>query len=141
VNFNPAGNSVAAATLALTVDPSQLSFDATDADADGVPDAVVLNIPASMSKSVTWNAAQSRLEVAVFGTALPLPTLSDGALATVNFQVAATATGASELGLQLVTLSDPEGQDLAVAQDNGTLTVTGDNATPRNFLYLPVIVR
>ncbi|MEZ4862378.1 MAG: choice-of-anchor D domain-containing protein [Caldilineaceae bacterium] len=140
VNLNPASNAVAAATFALQVDTSKLSFDATDADEDGAPDAVVLNIPTGMSKSVQWNAAQGRLEVAVFGTSLPLPTLNEGALATVSFQVAATATpGDAELGLTMVSLSDTDGQDLAVDQSGGTLTIIGADAS--NFLYLPMIVQ
>jgi len=140
VQLNTASNQVAAATFALVVDPSKLSFDTTDADADGIPDAVKLNVPSSMSKSVTWNAAQSRLEVALFGASLPLPTLSDGPLATVNFQVAVTANpGATEVGLQLVSLSDTAGQDLTVDQSNGTLTISANPA--RALLYLPVVAR
>ena len=141
VNFNPAGNQVAAASFALVIDPGQLAFDATDADSDGVPDAVQLTVPAGMSKSVQWNAAQNRLEVAVFGTSLPLPTLGEGVLATVNLQVAATATpGTTTLGVALASLGDTEGQDVTVAPTSGTLTI-GDGAAARNLLYLPVAVR
>jgi hypothetical protein len=140
VNFNPAGNQVAAASFALVIDPSQLAFDATDANSDGLPDAVQLTVPAGMSKSVQWNAAQSRLEVAVFGASLPLPTLGEGVLATVNLQVAATAApGTTELGVALASLGDTEGQDVTVAPTGGTLTISGD--VVRNLLYLPVAVR
>ena len=141
VNFNPAGNQVAAASFALVIDPSQLGFDATDANGDGLPDAVQLTVPAGMSKSVQWNAAQNRLEVAVFGASLPLPTLGEGVLATVNLQVAATAApGVTTLGVALASLGDTEGQDLAVAPTSGVLTI-GDGAAARNLLYLPVAVR
>jgi hypothetical protein len=141
VNFDPAGNQVAAASFALVFDSSKVGFDATDADSDGVPDAVQLTVPAGMSKSVQWNAAQSRLEVALFGASLPLPTLNAGVLATVNVQVAATATpGVTDLGVTLASLGDTEGQDLAVAPTSGVLTI-GDGAAARNLLYLPVAVR
>ena len=140
VNFNPAGNQVAAASFALVIDSSKLSFDPTDADGDGLPDAVQLTVPASMSKSVQWNAAQSRLEVAIFGASLPLPTLSAGVLATINVQVAATAApGATDLGMALASLGDTQGQDVAVAPTSGTLTITGNAAG--NSLYLPLVVR
>jgi hypothetical protein len=141
VNFDPAGNQVAAASFALVIDTSKLSFDATDADSDGVPDAVQLTVPAGMSKSVQWNAAQSRLEVAVFGASLPLPTLSAGVLATVNVQVAATAApDVTDLGVTLASLGDTAGQDLAITPTSGVLTI-GDGTAARNLLYLPVAVR
>jgi hypothetical protein len=123
------------------IDTSKLSFDATDADSDGVPDAVQLTVPAGMSKSVQWNAAQSRLEVAVFGASLPLPTLSAGVLATVNVQVAATAApDVTDLGVTLASLGDTAGQDLAITPTSGVLTI-GDGTAARNLLYLPVAVR
>jgi hypothetical protein len=62
-------------------------------------------------------------------------------LATVNVQVAATATpGVTDLGVTLASLGDTEGQDLAVAPTSGVLTI-GDGAAARNLLYLPVAVR
>ncbi|MFN8494188.1 MAG: cadherin domain-containing protein [Caldilineaceae bacterium] len=139
VNLNTGGNAVAAATFALNLDPATLHFATTDADGDGVPDAIALNVPASMNKVVTWNATLHRLEVAVFGMSLPLPTLSDGALATVTVQVAATAPASTPLTLDLVTMSDPDGNDLPSTQTNGTLTIQG--GATRTGVFLPLVVR
>ncbi len=140
VNLNTEGNAIAAATFALILDPAALHFADTDADADGVPDAIALTVPAGMNKSVTWNAQAHRLEVAVFGMSLPLPTLSDGTLATVTVQVAADAPASTPLTLDLVTMSDPDGNDLTSTQANGTLTVQGGR-TARTGVFLPLVAR
>lgn len=141
VRLNTADNSIAAATLALELDASKVSVDPTDSDGDGVPDAVTINAPAGMSKSASWNAAESRLEVALFGTALPLPTLADGSLLTVTLTVAeGAAAGATPLQLQLVSLGDPEGQDVQVTTQPGTLTIEAISGSEQSgAIFLPLI--
>jgi len=142
VMLDTGGNAIAAATFALSLDPAVLHFATTDADEDGVPDAITLNTPAGMSKSVTWNAAAKRLEVAVFGMSLPLPTLTDGTLATVTIAVANDTTATSTpLALDLVSFSDPDGNDLPFTDQDGTLTITGAPVAPAKALFLPLVVR
>jgi hypothetical protein len=142
VTLNTGGNAIAAATFALGLDPAVLHFDTTDADEDGVPDAITLNTPAGMSKSATWNPDAKRLEVAVFGMSLPLPTLTDGTLATVTIAVANDTTATSTpLALDLVSFSDTEGNDLPFTDQDGTLTITGAPVAPQRGLFLPLVVR
>ena len=119
VTLKTKGQAVAAAAFALHL--GDAAFDATDANGDGVPDAVTLNVPAGVTKSLVWNAQSRRLEVALYGASLPLPTLSDGVLATVT--VAGTATPT----LSQVSLSDTDGNDLL--------------APTRTGLFLPLITR
>ncbi|MFZ4664047.1 MAG: cohesin domain-containing protein, partial [Caldilineaceae bacterium] len=141
VTLNTGGNGIAAATFALGLDPAVLHFDTTDADEDGVPDAITLNTPPGMSRSVTWNPAAKRLEVAVFGMSLPLPTLTDGTLATVSIAVANdTSATSTPLALDLVSFSDADGNDLPFTEQDGTLTITGNTAPPKG-LFLPLVVR
>jgi hypothetical protein len=141
VTLNTGGNGIAAATFALGLDPAVLHFDTGDADEDGVPDAITLNTPAGMSRSVTWNPAAKRLEVAVFGMSLPLPTLTDGTLATVSIAVANdTSATSTPLALDLVSFSDADGHDLPFTEQDGTLTITGNTAPPKG-LFLPLVVR
>jgi hypothetical protein len=116
------GQAVAGVAFALALDAS--AFDPRDADGDGLPDAVTLTVPAAMNKAVIWNAAANRLEVALYGTSLPLPTLSDGVLATVEINATASVTPPT---LTLVSLSDASGNDLPTAPPTG--------------LFLPLIVR
>jgi len=121
VMLKTGGHAVAATAFALALGDS--TFDATDANGDGLPDAVTLNVPAGVTKSVVWNAAAKRLDVALYGVSLPLPTLADGVLATVTVADAAPVTPT----LTLVSFSDPAGQDLP--------------ARVRATLFLPIIVR
>ena len=136
LTLDTGGNTVSAVTFALVLDTSKVTFDATDADADGVPDTITFNVPASMTKSVTWNAELSRLEVALFGAALPLPTVSDGVLATVNLDVADDASGDTPLTLDLVSLGDDQGADVEVTDVDGSLHIAGSGG-----IYLPIIKR
>ena len=140
VTLNTGGNAIAAATFALGLDPAVLHFVTADADEDGVPDAITLNTPAGMSKSATWNPAAKRLEVAVFGMSLPLPTLTDGTLATVTIAVANDTTVANTpLALDLVSFSDPDGNDLPFTDQDGTLTI--ETSPGQRTLFLPLLVR
>lgn len=135
LTLNTAGNRVAAATFALTFDPAYLSFDSSDADNDGVPDAILLHIPANLSVSANYNASQHRLEVALFSLALPMPLLTDGALATVTLHVTNTAMVATTpLTLSLVSLGDDQGQNVPVNAKDGLLQIG-------NSAFLPVIQR
>jgi len=113
VMLKTGGHAVAATAFALALGDS--TFDATDADGDGLPDAVTLNVPAGVTKSVVWNAAAKRLEVALYGVNLPLPTLADGVLATVTVDGVATPT------LSQVSLSDANGNDLLAPRMNAFL--------------------
>ena len=119
VTLKTGGHAVAAAAFALNL--GGVPFDATDANGDGVPDAVALTIPAGFSQSVRWNAAAQRLEVALYGSSLPMPTLPDGVLATVMVDGVAAPT------LTQVSLSDADGNDLL--------------APTRIGIFLPLIVR
>lgn len=141
IALTTAGNEVAAAAFALHLDPQVVSLDPTDSDGDGVPDAVMVNAPAGMSRSVTWNEAAQRLEVALFGVAFPLPTLADGALVTVTLAVdAAAPAGSSPLTLEQVSLGDANGQDITVIAGDGSLAIAGAAPTSSR-LFLPLVTR
>jgi hypothetical protein len=108
------GNAVAAAAFTMQIDPA-LVFDTTDADADGVPDAVSFNTPAGFFKMVLYDAPTRRLQVLVAGLVMPLPVLPDGAFATVHLQGAASATGgAAPINLNDVSLGSVEGNEVEV---------------------------
>jgi hypothetical protein len=99
VTLKTGGQAVAAAAFALKL--GDAAFDATDANGDGLPDAVTLNVPAGVTKAV------------IYGASLPLPTFSDGVLVTVTVDGVATPT------LTQVSLSDTNGNDLLAPTRTG----------------------
>jgi hypothetical protein len=131
VMLNGKGATVAGAAFTLTYDPQQVTFDTNDADGDGLPDAVIFATGSSLKRSVSVDAANGRIKIAVYGLSLPLPTVADGLVATVRLQ----AQGDQPLtGLSVV--------DAALGNDNGSNTpveveVTGVAAKP--LLYLPAV--
>ena len=132
VTLDRKGAAVAAAAFTLTYDPQQVAFDSSDADGDGLPDAVVFTTNPALKRSVSVDAASGRIKIAVYGLSLPLPTLDDGLLATVRLQPLADQPLA---GLSLV--------DAALGSDAGRNTpvevaVSGVQVKP--LIYLPAIL-
>ncbi len=83
VTLAGAGNKVGAVGFSLFLDPAKVKFDPTDADADGMPDAVTINLPGGLLKMATWDTASSILQVAVAGISLPIAPIADGPVATI----------------------------------------------------------
>jgi hypothetical protein len=132
------GNRVAAVSFALGFDASQLSFDATDADGNGVPDAVTFETPSGMASMVNYNTDVGRLEVTLYGMMIPMPTLTDGAIATVRLRVnEATTVTDAPLDLMLSSLGSDQGQSVPVQASGGSVQIVQQNRT----LYLPLLYR
>ena len=130
------GHSVAAMAFALEYDPTLFNFDATDADGDGVPDAVSIQLPSAIARMVL--VEDGRIQIALFGTSLPLPVLGDGVIATVHLQaVEGAAATAEAVSLNNVSLGDDQGQPIDVDTAGSTVTI-GDGAAG---IFLPLIVR
>jgi hypothetical protein len=125
------GAKIAGAAFTLTYDPAQAAIDMTDADGDGLPDAVVFATGSDLKRSVSVDAANGRIKIAVYGLSLPLPTVADGELATIRLQ----ALGDQPLaGMSVI--------DAALGNHTGSNTpvdveVSGTGAA--RSLYLPAI--
>ncbi len=81
------GAEIAAATFSIDFDETCLAFDPTDGNGDGIPDAVVLNVPAQLLKSVSYDPSDTdgEIDVAIFNLMPPFQLIPDGAVATVTF--------------------------------------------------------
>ncbi len=95
VTFANSGNAISALAFSLDIDPTGLAFDATDADLDGIPDAVTL--PAGMPPVVVvdYSAADTDGELDVLladlsGTPLPQGVIVEVELTPSQSDVAAT---------------------------------------------------
>lgn len=135
-----AGNHVSAAAFAVDFDASVLAFDATDANGDGLPDGVSLNIPSGLFTMVNYNATESRIEILVTGMALPFPQLADGTLATVKLMVNADASS-SETAIQIASgsLGNDEGMPVPLEVTDGAVQISVTGQSQLNRLYLPTI--
>jgi hypothetical protein len=85
---------------------------------------------------------ESRVEVAIYGINLPLPLLSDGALATITLQVKSDiAVETAVLTLNKSSLGNDQGQDLPVSTQDDVVEVTGVGGANGRTVYLPLINR
>ena len=90
INFNPASSQVNSLIFSIDFDQTWLAFDNTDADLDGVPDAITFNLPSGFVAGVTYDAADTdgELDVALYNltgsTALSSGTFMNITLSTGN---------------------------------------------------------
>ena len=104
--YQAEGASINSLVMSLDYDATRLAFDATDADMDGLPDAVTLLGATSGLVDVSFDAADSDGELDIFLTdadAVP-QVLADGALLQVRFQ---SLSSASELYRAVLFASQP----------------------------------
>ena len=141
ITINSQGNAIAAAGFRVRFDESQLRFDPTDADEDGIPDAVRFQVPDDMITIANFNANNHYLEIAIIGMAVPMPTLTDGEIISITLQVRESAT-ANSTTIQLTdaSLGDDASQDVAVNTTNGTVTILQPaGSTVNHAFFLPIV--
>jgi hypothetical protein len=115
VQFTANGNAISSMAFTLNFDPSQFTFDPADNDSDGVADALSFNVPTAVYRMAVYDAAHGRLQVLLTGVSMPLPLLSDGAVATVQLVGAAGgSTQPASLTLSDVSLGSESGQTVPV---------------------------
>lgn len=82
IAFDADGKAISSITFAVDYDQTCLSFDATDADFDGVPDSVTLEVPAAFITQVQF--ANEAIRFVLFAQGLTMP---DGVFANVTLTV------------------------------------------------------
>lgn len=125
------GHAVSSLTFKLQIDPAQLAFDPSDVNGDGLPDALVLDIPAPFMKLAQWNAENNTLQIAVFAFANPLPVLSDGQFGSVTFRGLQNAE--SVVSILEASAGNATGQDIKLDISIGGVVTTN------SFSFLPLI--
>jgi hypothetical protein len=128
------GNSAAGAALSLTYDPAQLAIDPTDADQDGIPDAIVINGPADYLKLAQVSFLNDQVDFALVDTTAPLGAIGDGVLATVRF----TKIGAGEPKVTVTNLSIGDSTATTVP---AVVEYTEGLAQAITRLFLPTVIR
>ncbi|MCB9151837.1 MAG: thrombospondin type 3 repeat-containing protein [Caldilineaceae bacterium] len=130
ISLTTNGNAIAAAGFTIAYDAAALTFDTTDADGDGIPDALALDLPQGVQAWV--QTGEGVIQIAVAGMSLPLPTLGDGELATVTFGV--TSSGGT-ISLRDASVGNANGVSVSVVTHDGAV---GEVSTD---FFLPLVVR
>ncbi len=137
VTFAANGHSITSLAFSLDYDETWLALDPTDRDGNGVPDAVVFNLPSDFTYSVTFDGDDTTGEVDIFiGDISPsLTWLSDGPIAFMLLDVDSSpgeTQGAVRFSLDpAASFGDTSGLSIP-----GTTTPTG--RYPYR-IYLPVL--
>lgn len=136
VSLQTNGSGVGAIAFTLQVDPAIFVLDETDADEDGIPDMVSLNVPASMMQMVQVDLETGKIDVMASGVMPPLPTLNDGIVAIIRLTGGSQAAGAfAPLQLTNVSLGDTDGgtveAEVVMVMPEG----------PSQGIFLPLITR
>jgi len=127
-------NRAAGAAFRLTYDPAQMMIDPTDANQDGIPDAIVLNGPADYLKLAQISFLNDQVDVALVDTTAPLSAIGDGVLATVHFTK--IGDGDPKLTLTNVSIGDGAATTLPVVVEYGQ-----GLAQAVQRLFLPAVTR
>ena len=97
IGFTPGVHQISSIVFALEYDPAVAGIDPTDADGNGIPDAIALNLPPEFQAAVIVDAAAGRLQVMIADVATPLAPLPKQVIAQVTWQVKGGAVEAANL--------------------------------------------
>ncbi len=132
IALRPMGNQVAALSFSLYFDPAKVSFDPTDANGDGLPDALAIHATGNLLKVAIYDAETHLLNVAIAAVSVPMPAFSEGNIATVT-------VNSSAGGLEAVRMYDASAG--SVAGDEVPVTVyLGENEVRQSSnVFLPAV--
>lgn len=93
VHYTSNGQEIASVVFSVDLDTTNLSFDPTDSDGDGIPDAVVFDVAAGFSASAAYDVGDSdgELDVFIADTFPPFASLADGDLIRIMLEAGAPA--------------------------------------------------
>lgn len=133
-------NQIVSAGFDVGFDAQQLSFDPSDSDEDGIPDAITFHVPNGLLQIATFDEETNELAVVITDLSLPFSVLSDGAIMTVGLQVSESVSACASsatLTLTDVSLGDTKGQSVEVITGDGEVSISSKNGCQ---IYLPIIV-
>ena len=134
VQFTGGGVAVAATTFSLDFDHTCLRFDATDGNADGIPDAIVFAAPPAFTANASYDATDldGEFDFLIADMTPPLATLPDSVLATVTLiptctpPTAAQVTATVNFGADPApSFSDTNGRSIPGSATAGSIVILG----------------
>ena len=138
ITFTSNGHEISSLAFSIDFDDAWLTFDPTDADGDGTPDAVTWNIPPLYGPSVNYQVddVDGELDFILADISPPLQGLADGVVAYVTF-TAGTPGENTEAPISFSTSPAPSfgntlGQSVAGSISGGVVNIQ------TNFvIYIP----
>lgn len=84
--FSGNGSEISAVAFSVDFDETCLEFDPADLDGNGIPDAISFSVPAGMTSSAVFSAAdtEGEVDIVIADFSSPLSTLIDGTVAAVT---------------------------------------------------------
>ncbi|MEM7537787.1 MAG: cadherin domain-containing protein [Chloroflexota bacterium] len=144
VHLTSRGSDIGAIGFSLDFDNSQFRFDETDADGNGLPDAVRFNVSNQLTQFAQFNADTNQVDIAVYGLSLPLKAMSDGVMATVELHLLDDVVASSDTQITLVNGSagTTGGHDVMVDLVGGLVNTNGVSGTDQvNRVFLPLLLK
>jgi hypothetical protein len=136
ISFTSSDDAIGAMDFSLDFDESLLSFDPTDSNGDGIPDAIELDLPTGVNAAVSYNAANTDGELRfIFTPPLappPFPTFENGVIVTVTFTASADPTRDTLASVEFaeVSFANTEGGDVAGRSQGGAVLITTNPPSP-----------
>lgn len=143
LTFTANGHNISSLALSIDYDKTWLSFDPTDKNKDGIPDAITFNLPNAFSASAAFSNQEpnGRIDLAIFDAAAPLSSLPDGVIATVTFNVHDTPDNVEAFVRFAAKLNasfgDANGQSIPGVTQNGSVSI---KPAP-HVIYLPFLMK
>jgi hypothetical protein len=129
ISFAADGGEIAALTFVIDYDPTWLTFNPTDGDGDGLPDALSFSLPAEFGASVpAVDSTSGTISIFVGDTTVPLTALPDGTIATLTFGVgnpsSATTAAVGFATSPPVSFGSTTGASVPGMADGGSVQIT-----------------
>jgi hypothetical protein len=134
ITFSPKDTQVSSLTFSVDYDKTLLSFDPTDTDQDGIPDALTLHLAKAFQTAVRFQARDTRgeLDVTIADLALPLKALPDGPLFSLTLRAAVVAeptTAAVRFAQRpQASLGSTQGYSVPVSTHDGSVRIQKSGA-------------
>jgi hypothetical protein len=94
VLFSGNSASIDTTTFSIDFDETCLSFNGTDSDSDGIPDAITFSVAGDFVTSATYNGGDKdgEIDVAIHDQVAPRTPIADGTIMTIDLKVKSTCS-------------------------------------------------
>ncbi len=143
ISLDPNGKDVSSVVFSIDFDQSWLTFDDTDSNNDGFPDAIRFNLPEGFVASASYDAQDEdgEIDVVIYYPGLVQASLPAGNLLTVSFETGRPQGNfVAEVKSSLdprASFGSPTGMSLPGTLVDGSIWISN---TSTNRIFLPITV-